>query len=820
MTDGVHPDSAEEISTDVTPAALAGVRIVELGHGPTTGLAGMIFADFGAEVIRIRSPRTPPHEQLAGARMWHRGKHVLALDLDQTKDQRRLQQLLAGADVLLCNWRPASLRARELDYAHLKSQHPHLHLCHITGFGADGPMANCPGYEHVVAAYCGRMQLFSGIVDRRGPVFSALQVGIHACVQAAVSGILSALYASRTNQAGQLIETSILQGMLAYEQGPMLGSQVRERFPDLLPALAAPGEALVMPSLFYHPAQAADGRWMQFGNLLPHLFDNFLIATDLIDIVADPDFNPKQLLLTSKDKHEAFRDRMLKRIAQRPAAQWMADLIADGGVVAGVYQTTQEALHDPDVVANGHVIETGDGHRQLGPLARMTKTPAQPGGAHEAPATDALLQQWLAAPRQPPTELQSDRPQQDNTPLPLAGIKVVEIATIIAAPLGASFLADMGATVIKIEQAGGDPFRGMLSGIGSARVNPGKQSISLNMKSAQGQKIVHELVADADIVIHNYRPGVPERLGIDYPTLAALNPGLIYLQCNGYGPDGPSALRPSTHPIPGAAMGGVMYQMGEQVPDTLQSLEDIRLWSARLMRANEVNPDPNTAMVVTSAALLGLCARQTTGTGQQILVDMFGANAYANHDDFLDYPDKPARLQPDAHLHGLSPSYRLYACEGDDWVFLGLLSEAEKARFSETLTAAGITPAGELDWQAGDADLSACLSQLFKRQSAAFWQALFIPADVACVTASGHAPNTFWLNDAQVDACGFIAPAVDPQWGQYFRHGPMVKFNGKTQQLGGAPSAGADNRHILTALGYSPTEIDNFTQQGVIWSAE
>jgi crotonobetainyl-CoA:carnitine CoA-transferase CaiB-like acyl-CoA transferase len=393
----------------------------------------------------------------------------------------------------------------------------------------------------------------------------------------------------------------------------------------------------------------------------------------------------------------------------------------------------------------------------------------------------------------------------------------VEIATIIAAPLGASFLADMGATVIKVEQIGGDPFRGMLSGIGSARVNPGKQSISLNMKSAEGQKIVHQLVADADIVIHNYRPGVPERLGIDYATLSAINPGLIFLQCNGYGPDGPSALRPSTHPIPGAAMGGVMYQMGEHVPDTLQDIDNIRLWTSRLMRANEVNPDPNTAMVVTSSVLLGLYARQSTGKGQQILIDMFGANAYANQDDFLDYPGKPERLQPDAGLHGLTPTYRLYNCAEGQWVFLALLSEKEKTNFSNTLKNAGIGSAADIDWHADHASLTQQLSSVFQLYNAAYWQTLLVPAGVACVPASGHAPNTFWLNDDQVSACGFIAPAKHPQWGDYFRHGPMVKFDGKTQSLGSAPIAGADNSQILKSLGYSPAEIENFNLQGVTW---
>jgi crotonobetainyl-CoA:carnitine CoA-transferase CaiB-like acyl-CoA transferase len=277
---------------------------------------------------------------------------------------------------------------------------------------------------------------------------------------------------------------------------------------------------------------------------------------------------------------------------------------------------------------------------------------------------------------------------------PLAGIKVVEIATIIAAPLGASFLADMGAEVIKVEQIGGDPYRGLGAGVGAARVNAGKQSLSVDLKAAAGRAMVLDLIAEADVLIHNFRPGVPERLGIGYEQVRDRNPRLVYLQSNGYGPDGPGAERPSTHPIPGAAMGGVLYQLGERVPDAVQDMDGLRLWTRRLMRANEVNPDPNTALVVTTSAMLGLAARHRTGQGQRVLVDMFGANAYANHDDFLAYPGKAARALPDPLLYGLSASYRLYRCARDQWVFLALTSEREFQRFSAELMEAGLMAPG------------------------------------------------------------------------------------------------------------------------------
>ncbi|MEM9620579.1 MAG: CoA transferase [Pseudomonadota bacterium] len=810
-------------------AALAGVRVIDLTSGPAGGLATMILADFGAQVLRVVHPqKTDPMETLAAAPMWRRGKAVTQLDLDLATDRATFSQLCAGADVLVSNWRTTAMAARSLDWPTLHEQHPHLHLCQISGFGSHGPMAGVAGYEHAVAAYSGRMRNFAGIVDRPGPVFSALQVGMHACAQNAATAILSLLLQAGgpADQAGKgygrLVETSVLQGMLPYEQGPMLGMQFPDRFPSL-PALQADSHQPPMPSLFYHPAQAGDGRWMQFGNLLPHLFDNFLIVTGLIDIVADPDFDAKQLRLPA-DKQEVFRERMLSRIQERSADEWMQDVIADGGVVGTTYQTTQQALADPDIVANGHVLVEAPDIRQLGPVAQLSVTPAQPGVLPVTPARqaealergDELSTLWQAQPR--------PQPEHDHTgTAPLAGVRVIELATIIAAPMGASLLADLGAEVIKVEQIGGDPYRSMGGGIGSARVNAGKRSLCVDLKSAAGREVVLALIGTADVVIHNFRPGVPERLGIGYEQVAALNPQIVYLQSNGYGTAGPGAQRPSTHPIPGAAMGGVMFQMGERLPSVLQDFNALRQWTRRLMRANEVNPDPNTALVVATSVMLGLVARQRAGCGQQIFVDMFGANAYANHDDFLDYPDKPPRPLPDETLAGTSPLYQLYPCADDQWVFLAIPQAAEQAQFCRVVEEAGVTPPPLGALAAANKTTVDVLTELFAGRNATAWQALFAPAGIACVRADGDLPSDFWRYDPQAQALELTAPVKHPDWGDYQRHGPMLHFDGSTRSpepLQGPPLAGQHNLELALEAGHTQAQAASLAADNVLWQAE
>ncbi len=784
--------------------ALNDIRVIELGRGPAIGLAAMILADFGAQVIRVKTEHNDFFEHMPAARLWGRGKMTHNLTLP--KQIHELDALCASADVFITNHSTSHLEHLGVDLEALRERLPALTTCSIAGFGTRGPLAGLPGSEHLVAAACGRMMTFQGVVDRTGPVFSALQVGIHATAQSAASGILAALWQRQSTHQGSHVETSLLQGMLPFEQGAMVARQFPERFSKPLPTVTPPTAPI--PTLFYHPAQTADGSWMQFGNLLPHLFDNFLMVTDLIDVLADPDFDAKQLRLPDP-KQEQFRARMLSRIQEKSADEWMSLCTDNGGVVAGKYQTTQQALNDPDIVANGHVIDANDGSKQLGPLARMTKTPAQPGRVYDAQSTVAT---WLASPRSQPNV------RTPTTNAPLQGVRVLELATIIAAPLGASFLADLGAEVIKVEQIGGDPYRGFSFGAGSARVNAGKRSISLNLKSATGQEVVTRLAAQADILIHNYRPGVPEKLGFSYEQMKAINPNLVYLQCNGYGPDGPGAYRPCTHPIPGAAMGGVLFQMGHRVPTVQQDFAQLQQWTSKLMRANEVNPDPNTALVVATTALLGLNARSELGCGQQILVDMFGANAYANHDDFINYADKPARLLPDEGLHGLSAWYRLYPCAEDQWLFLAVPQEHEQKRLFQHLSTLKADQSVLAALGQSQADIAAALEKLFLTQTADAWETELVSAGIGAVRADRYDPADYWLESPQAEEMQLTAPAEHPTWGAYQRHGANVTLNGLRPALRAAPLGGQHSREILLELNYSEDQIDAAFNDGIVWS--
>ena len=159
---------------------------------------------------------------------------------------------------------------------------------------------------------------------------------------------------------------------------------------------------------------------------------------------------------------------------------------------------------------------------------------------------------------------------------PYNGLRVIDFSTTIAGPQCTRMLADMGADVIKIEALEGDMMRSrppQRNGASTAfgQLNAGKRSVVIDLKSAAGREAARRLAASGDVVVENFRPGVMQRLGLDYQTLRADNPGLIYCAISGYGQTGPSSQLPAYAPVIHAASGFDLahldYQEGRERPD-------------------------------------------------------------------------------------------------------------------------------------------------------------------------------------------------------------------------------------------------------------
>jgi crotonobetainyl-CoA:carnitine CoA-transferase CaiB-like acyl-CoA transferase len=401
------------------------------------------------------------------------------------------------------------------------------------------------------------------------------------------------------------------------------------------------------------------------------------------------------------------------------------------------------------------------------------------------------------------------KPRGGHPKKPLDGIVVLEVASWLATPFSGALMSDLGARVIKVEPLTGDAFRAMVTNENMIRSMQGKESIGVDLKSPEGQAILHKLVAKADIIVHNMRPGATDRIGADYETLRRIKPDLVYVYGASYGSSGPDSMRAAFNPTMGAFSGNSVFQSGEgNIPKGDQS------------------PDPIAGSGVATGMMLGLAARVLTGKGQYIETAMANSNLYCNSDDAFDYEGKPPRHMPDKAQLGLEATYRLYETK-DGWIFLAAMFDVE---FAALCAAIGRPDLAEdkrfAAWAARyehRAELSEELEKVFRSRGAAEWEALLTKADVGCVRADGPGHKRFLHEDPHCQAIGMMTPtdsevfAEQAPNGRYWRHGPVAEFS-ETPCAAGKPygAFGVETRKVLGELGYSDEEIARLKEAGVV----
>ena len=254
---------------------------------------------------------------------------------------------------------------------------------------------------------------------------------------------------------------------------------------------------------------------------------------------------------------------------------------------------------------------------------------------------------------------------------PLAGVRVVELATFIAAPGGAHLLASQGADVVKVEDTElGDPLRMFGSGRNGmsgwfANLNAGKRCVAVDVRTDDGREIMLDLLDTADVFVQAYRPGVAERLGIGPDDVRARNPRLIYVSISGFGADGPYAQRPAYDAVIQAWSGIAGVQGGDAEPQFVKSFI----------------PDKVTSLTWAQSVCAALFARERTGEGDHIELSLLDAAvSFMWPDAMMDH----TVLSADAdHQPNLLAHYRLLPC-ADGHVAVMPLTDGHWAGVAET----------------------------------------------------------------------------------------------------------------------------------------
>lgn len=376
---------------------------------------------------------------------------------------------------------------------------------------------------------------------------------------------------------------------------------------------------------------------------------------------------------------------------------------------------------------------------------------------------------------------------------PLEDTLVVEVGHIVAGPYAALVLADLGATVVKVERPGhGDHMReaGRTGRAIFHALNRAKQSVELDLTTDAGADAFRALVAEADVVVENLGPGVMERFGLGPDALRAANPGLVYASIKGYG-DGPYADRPATDPI-AEALAGLMAVTGH--PDSPPA------------RAGTSIADIAAAMNAVVAVLAALRDRDATGEGQHLRVPIFEATVslmgyWLAYRQLFD--EEPRRM---GAAHSLYAPYDVYPTADDAHVFIGATSDGHWAALKDVLDLdLACDDRGER-LEARDAIDAAIEARTRERGRDALVDALLgagVPAApvnaVGDVVADPHleAADALVATDSPTgDATGVRVPRF-PVWSDAYA------------VPGGddPPALGADTEAVLAALGCSRAEI-------------
>lgn len=418
---------------------------------------------------------------------------------------------------------------------------------------------------------------------------------------------------------------------------------------------------------------------------------------------------------------------------------------------------------------------------------------------------------------------------------PLAGIRVLEFSEIIAAPFGGMLLSDMGADIIKVEPPQGEPWRLIAQFVPTESrpfisLNRGKRSLTLDLTKPEAREVVSRLVPDMDVVLVNYRPDVAAKLGVDYETLSALNPRLIYCDNTAFGRKGPQAHRPG-YDIIVQGVSGVMATEGKEqngVP---------------LLNAIPI-ADLSTGIMMAWGVSSALFVRERTGRGQKIETTLLGSALAMQNGSFQlvesvdrEWRDRFLKRVEDAREGGQDYQelrkdliaarpvqavgnihYRVFKTK-DSYVVVGALSAALRRKLTAVL---GVEDKriGNPDWDPSKPESREYSKQLVKEVEPIFrerttdeWLTLF---DERGVPAGPFKFTQELLDDPQVAANDLRVTFEHPLAGTVHMVGPPIQMSETPLEVQGAsPALSEHSDEILASLGYDAEQIAALREAGV-----
>lgn len=807
------------MTTDQQTSPLSGVRIIDLGGATAGPLAAMLLTDQGAETIRIENPSKPGAPSINA--VLDRGKHCLRLDLKSRQGRDSLLQLLKDADILIENFAPGVMSALELDIESLRAANPNLITVSLPGFiEGDKAVGAAKAYEGVIAAATGQ---YTDIHPVRGlfgldPVYTALPIasvyaGVHAAtaavlallardlgdpparieapLAAAAISAMSSMY-MRVEDQPKRYDTPRLPGVLRHvalpllrhiaksggdvRQGKLLGI-ARKSYPAFMTSYCCSDGALLYVFAIDN-AKLTRGLLREL-DLLDRAISAGLVFVD--PYLGDRDYNLSESSNLSRAWQAKLKVWIGERLATAPAQKWEARLNA-AGVPCAIQRTTREWLGTEELQASGIIVPVEDPRfgtmRQPGLQVWLSDSPASMARPQSrvigkaAPSADWMKPHRIRA--RPKAEA-----SDGSRHLPLQGITVIDMCSMVAGPVAGRTLAEYGAHVIKIEPTKPNHGPRMTCWYGIDG-NQGKKSALLDLKTKTGHAAFSKLVARADILLTNHMPKAMSDLGLSEEDVRIINPAMLYCRINAYnGPlGGPWAARAGYDPVLQAAS-GIMARYGDPGHPELHAIASC--------------VDALTGYSAAFGVALGLYRRTEDGQGRRIDASLAAAATLIQLPFAYDYEGRDW-TEPQGQLaKGEHPFYRLYPTR-DGWLFLAApdatISDLPKSFAFESTPIDADTIASALQCRLLKLSTNAAVDQLTRAGLSA------APVrDIASLVPhllQANAKATLGLVRRSVPGLG---PVISAPAGQVWWNGTVLGL------LAASEKPGASTERVLSDLG-------------------
>jgi crotonobetainyl-CoA:carnitine CoA-transferase CaiB-like acyl-CoA transferase len=744
-------------------SAFQGLKVVDCSQGLVGPMAAMLLGDFGAEVLKVEPPQGDRAAAKPGYQMWNRNKRRLSLDLDDPAGRARLEQLLDAADVAIFDFSPSRMAA--LDLLDAAQRHPRLLRLWTPPFGTTGEASELEAHHGALIALTGAAFRQSSYAEQ--PVYLIAPV-LHYAQAAMAAGAVGAGLLERSRSGlGQAVTVSGLNAVA------LVGGASGTFLP--------PGRKPLGASPSYRLYECGDGQFLFLATLFSYFFQRALNAMGLTEIALAEDVFP-----------ETVAETMEARFREKPRAEWL-EILREADVPCGPVGRREDWLVSELIANNDMRVVMQDPKRGAIEMPGVPiKLKATAGSVRHLlrEADEAAVEAFLTA--APPPTAPGGAPAGSG---PLAGVKVLDLGTVIAGAYCNAILANLGAEVVKVESAEGDPWRDR--GVGFTAYNRGKRGLVVDLKQPAGRELFLDLARQSDVVLDNYRLGVRDRLGIGHEAVRAVNPRLISGSITTYGSRGEETSRPGFDPLLQARSGLMAAQGGDDDEPVFHIIA--------------VN-DFASASMAAFGVIAALNARERTGEGQVMETSLTNQSAMFQSGELTTWPGAPAAPKGSRDCLGIAALDRFYAC-ADAWILVACANASEATALATALGHPGWAREFNLMAEPRDGVLAGKIEAVLRTLRAADVLEALRKAGVRAVLAQ-LAEQT--LSDRWLAANNFLDQMRATPFGPVTNR-PYATFSrspcGYTRP---DPGLGEHTFEVLAEYGIDPDRIERLADEGVV----